>query len=229
MAVIEGGTSAALQEVGAAAQKGGHVIQKPDDAGALGHYVAHLFTGNMAANAGALSELAQFRYTGTNQIVVYSVTLEHFRSLATAFVAGNYLFDVIKSITWTVDGSGGVTQVPEKVRTSFAAPTATCRVATTAPLGAGTKTLATQPLRAIRGIISVAINGMQLGSIAATANVTVGYPGPVPLLTVTGDYPGAAHPLHLIQNEGFSIRATVPGTGVWEAAFTIRFAELTAY
>lgn len=38
MAVIEGGTSGVLLETGAAAAKGAHVIIKPVDHGALGHY-----------------------------------------------------------------------------------------------------------------------------------------------------------------------------------------------
>lgn len=206
-----------------------HINQRPDDYGALGHYRAHLFTGNIAAGAGALSELVQIRYTGTTKVVIYSIVLEHFRSLGTAFAAGNFLFDVIKSTGWSVDGTGGATQVPEKLRTSMATPTTTFRVATTAALGAGTKTLATQPYRAIRGIASVAINGMQLGSISATANITVGYPGAVPMVPAFGDTPVGAHPIVLVQNEGLSVRATVPGTGVWEAAFTVLYSEVPNY
>jgi len=207
-----------------------HVSVRPDPVGALGHYIAHVFTGNIGAGAGALSELVQLRYTSTNNVIVYDVVLEHFRSLGTAFVAGNFLFDVIKSTAWTADGTGGVTQVPILFRTGFAVPTATVRVATTAALGAGTKTLALQPFRAIRGIVSTAINAHMLGLISAAANITVGYPIPsygIPMLP-DPTLPGA-YPVHLGNNEGLSIRATVPGTGVWEAAFTIRFAETTGY
>lgn len=230
MAVIEGGVSATLAGVAAEAQKGLHVIVKPDDAGALGHYVGHLFTGNIAAGAAALSELVQLRYTGTNLVIVHDVILEHFRSLGTAFAAGDFLFSATRATGWTADGTGGATQVPEKLRTSFAAPTATLRIATTAALGAGTKTLATQPLRAIRGIVSTGVNAMQLGLISASANITVGYPATPNGISLVPDaeLPGS-YPIILAQNEGLSIRATVPGTGVWEAAFTIRLAEVTAF
>ena len=204
-----------------------HVSVRPDGAGALGHYMAHVFTGNIAAGAGALSELLQLRYTGTKVVVVYDVTLEHFRSLGTAFAAGNFLFDLIKATAWTVDGTGGGTQVPEKLRTSMAVPTATVRIATTAALGAGTKTLNTNPYRAIRGIASTAVNAFMIGPISAAANVTVGYPGSIPLV-LDSNTPNA-YPMVLVQNEGLVARATVPGTGVWEAAFTIRFAEVNAY
>lgn len=234
MAVInDPNTAANITRVGAVDTSAGgaslHVVLRPDEYGTLGHYRSHVFTGNIAAGAGALSELVQLRYTGTNKVIIYSIILEHFRSLGTAFAPGNFLFDVIKSTNWTVDGTGGATQTPEKLRTSMAAPTYTIRVATTAALGAGTKTLATQPYRAIRGIVSTAVNGMQLGSISAAANITVGYPGAVPLVPAFGDLPTGAHPIVLVQNEGVSCRATVPGTGVWEAAFTILCAEVTNY
>jgi hypothetical protein len=231
MAVLEGGVSAALAGVGAEAQKGLHVIVKPDDVGALGQYVFHGVTGSVAAGAGALSEVVQLRYTGGNAVLVYEVVLESFVA-TTAFAAGSYLFDVIKSINFTVDGTGGGTQVPEKLRTSFSAPTATVRIATTAALGAGTKTLATQPFRAIRGnaTTGVAVTGgeTELGPMTSAA-ISVGYPGAVPLYPSPAVPDQNAHPIHLIANEGLSIRATVPATGVWIASFTIRFAEVTAY
>lgn len=205
-----------------------HTDVRPICAGSLGHFVTHAFTGNIAAGAAGLSELLQLRYTGTNKMVITDVWLEHFRSLGTAFAAGNFLFDCIKATAWTVDGTGGANQTPEKLRESMAAPTHTIRIATTAALGAGTKTLKTQPYRAIRGIVSTAINGMQLGSIAAAANVTVGYPlSGVPLLapsTLPNPFP-----VVLAINEGLVIRATVPGTGVWEASFTIRAVEVENY
>lgn len=206
-----------------------HVSLRPDEYGTLGHYKSHVFTGNIGAGAGALSELVQLRYTGTGKAIIYVVMLEHFRSLGTAFAAGNFLFDVIKSTGWSVDGTGGGTQVPIKLRTSMATPNSTVRVATTAALGAGTKTLDAQPIRAIRGIASIAVNGHMLGSISATANITVGYPGAVPLFPDPGELAVGTHPIVLAQNEGISIRATVPATGVWEAAFTIRHAEVANY
>lgn len=211
---------------GGAAQ---HVSVRPDEYGALGHYKSHVFTGNIGAGAGALSELVQLRYTGTGKVIIYTVTIEHFRSLGTAFAAGNYLFDIIKSTGWSVDGTGGGTQVPIKLRTSMAVPTSTVRVATTAALGAGTKTLEAQPFRAVRGIVSTAVNGHMLSAISAAANVQVGYSGVVTLFPDPGELATGAHPIVLAQNEGVSIRATVPATGVWEAAFTIRHAEVANY
>jgi len=226
-----GGVSGSAAEVGAATQKGVHVIVKPDDVGSLGHFMFHGVTGSVAAGASALSEIVQFRYTGSNLTLIYDIIMESFVA-TTAFAAGSYLFDVIKSTSWTVDGTGGTTQVPEKVRTSHGAPTVTARIASTAALGAGTKTLATNPLRAIRGNVStgVAVTGgeTQLGPQTSAA-ISVGYPGPAALYPSPFVPDQAAYPITLAQNEGISIRATVPATGVWIASFTARMAEVTAY
>lgn len=231
MAVLEGGVSASIAEVGAGAQKGLHVITKPDDVGSLGHYMFHGVTGSVAAGAGALSEIVQFRYTGSNLCLIYNTVLESFVA-TTAFAAGAFLFDVVKATAWTVDGTGGGTQVPEKVRTSHAAPTVTARIATTGALGAGTKTLATQPVRAIRGNTStgVAVAGgeTELGAMTSAA-ISVGYPGPVALYPSPFVPDQNSYPIVLAQNEGLVIRATVPATGVWIASFTARMAEVTAY
>jgi hypothetical protein len=225
------GPSANVAEVGAGAQKALHVTGKPDDVGALGQYMAHGVTGSVGAGAGALSEIVQLRYPGANLALVYSVVLESFVA-TTAFAAGSYLFDVIRAAPWGTDGTGGATQVPEKLRTSFAAPTATFRIATTAALGAGTKTLATQPLRAIRGNTStgVAVAGGETEvGVMSSAQISVGYPGPVALYPSPFAPDQVVYPITLANNEGVVVRATVPATGVWIASFTIRFAEVTAY
>jgi len=228
---IIGGTSGALAEVGAASQKGMHVILKPDDVGSLGQYMISCVTGSMAAGLAAASEILQLRYTGANLLLIYDVVLESFVA-TTAFVAGTWAFDVIRATAWTVDGTGGATQVPEKLRTSFAAPTATARIATTAALGAGTKTLATVSLRVIRGNTStgVAVAGgeTQVG-VQSSAQISVGYPGAVPIYPSPAVPDQNAYPIVCAQNEGIAIRASVPGTGVWVASFTARVAEVTAY
>lgn len=209
-----------------------HVNVRPDDYGGLGHYKGHMLTGTMVAGLSAASEIMQLRYTGTGKVIVYTINIEHFRSLGTAFAAvstENFKFDVIKSTGWSVDGTGGGTLVPEKMRVSMATPTTTLRIATTTGLGAGTKTPTTNPYRAIRGIHNTAINSMQLGLSLAAANIVVGYPGSAALLPAFGDWPTGSHPVVLANNEGLSVRATVNATGTWEAAITVTFAEVPNY
>lgn len=232
MAVInDPSTAANVARVGPVDTSAGgasqHVVIRPDDSGSLGHYYAHVATGTIGAGAPALSEIVQLRYTGGNRLVLYLATLDLFRS-GVAFVAGAYLFDIIRSINWTVDGSGGVTQAPIRMRTTMPASVATVRVATTAALGAGTKTLDPAAIRAIRGIVSTAADAMMMGTISSPTNVTVGSVEPLLLFPAREALIGA-YPLVLAANEGVSIRATVPGTGTWSAAFTLVFSEVPAY
>src|SRR5438046_1072246 len=70
MAVIEGGTSATLMDVGAAAAKGAHVIAKPTDHGALGAYLYGGFTGILPAALAANSEIYQFRWTDVTRLAI---------------------------------------------------------------------------------------------------------------------------------------------------------------
>jgi hypothetical protein len=68
MAVIEGGTTGALQEVGAGSQSGAHTCLKPVPFGALGHYgLAVNFA--LVATQAAVSRLFEIRNTGANLII----------------------------------------------------------------------------------------------------------------------------------------------------------------
>ena len=142
----------------------------------------------------------------------------------TFFAAGVPVqIDMIKSTGWTVAGTGGTAITPAalmKKRTSMGSSlvaSGDMRIATTAALGAGTKTLETLALSSIlaAGPITASLNGQIVapGSTLFEANVAQG-----------------EHPLALVQNEGFSIRAVaVPATGTWMASITVDWTEVTAY
>jgi hypothetical protein len=95
------------------------------------------------------------------------------------------------------------------------------RVATTAALGAGTKTL------------DAALVGQLLGHSSG------GFGSATPIIgslylprdgQIFRARPEAGeHPILLEQNEGFVIRATVPATGVWNLGFQVHWAEATTY
>lgn len=238
MAVINDPTTGAnIARVGAIDTAAGdvplHVEVRPSPMGSLGQYMAFGQTGSIGA--GALAdpggELFQLRYTGSNTVLVHSVTIE-FMAVTTAFVTGEIAYSVTKAVSWSIDGTGGALQTPEKLRTSMAAPTATFRVPTTAALGAGTKTLATNYIRKIRGNSltgAAGAGGIPLLVPTTSAAVTSGFN--VPLALYPGPYASdnAAHPIHLIQNEGIVVRLIQPGTGVAIHGCTIRFSEVTAY
>jgi hypothetical protein len=91
------------------------------------------------------------------------------------------------------------------------------RIATTAALGAGTKTLEANSLQAI----------VAAGPITASLNGEIIAPGTILWQAEVGD---GEHPLVLVANEGFVIRSVaVPATGTWQIAVQVDWAEVTAY
>ena len=131
--------------------------------------------------------------------------------------------DLVKSTGWTVAGTLGTAISPAallKRRTSMGSSlvaSGDMRIATTAALGAGTKTLETYALSSIAAA----------GPITASLNGGIVAPGTILWQAEVGD---GEHPLVLAQNEGFSIRSVaVPATGTWTAAVNIDWAEVTAY
>jgi len=229
------GAGGSVVEAGAFAAKGLHAIAKPQDYGALGHYRAVLTTGTIAAGMAANGELVQMRWvdaTGKVCVITHIAVLE-FRNITTAFAAGPYNFNVIRSTAWTVDGGGGgaVSVVDPQLQLRAAAMGASLfstgfRLATTAALTAGTKTFDTLPMGACFGNVGSTPAIAQL-YIPAGSPVT-GYGGPGVDL-INPDTGAGEHPIVLAQNEGISIRATVPATGTWIASFLVKWAELTAF
>lgn len=228
------GASGAVGEVGAAAAKGLHSIAKPQDYGVHGAYTAVLTTGTMAAAMAANGELVQMRWIDATRVcVIHEVAVLEFRNITTAFAAGVYQFNLIRSTGWSADGTGGVNPsvVDPQLQMRAAAMGASLfstgfRLATTAALGAGTKTFDTLPMGACFG---------NVGSTPAIAEYFIpkgggvtgtGGPG-IPLFKC--DLASGEHPIVLGQNEGVSIRGTVPATGTWIASFLVKWAELAAF
>lgn len=228
------GASGSVVEAGAVAAKGLHVIAKPQDYGALGHYRAVLTTGTIAAGMAANGELVQMRWVdATRFCVIQEVEVLEFRNIAAAFAAGPYNFNVIRSTAWSADGTGGnaVGVADPQLQVRAAAMGATLfstgfRLATTAALGAGTKTLDTLPMGACFG---------NVGSTPAIAQLYIPTGAPVTGYGGRGiellhpDIGAGEHPVVLAQNEGISIRATVPATGTWIASFLVKWAECVAF
>jgi len=187
----------------------------PLDYNANGIYSLFVPTGVIAAGLAANSEIFQFRNSqSAKQIKVLYVGLQAAVD-ATGFTAGAAIFDMIKSTGWSGQGTGGTAvtlgaaefldhtgQVPSVMAAGD------IRIASTGALGAGTKTLATNA---------------QAGAVASAgaAGQVILYPADI--LYVDGpDYT----PFTLKQNEGFSLRATVPATGTWKAGVQIVWSEL---
>jgi len=228
------GAGGSVAEVGAFTAKGLHAILKPVDYGALGHYRGVFTTGTMAAGMAANGELIQMRWVdATRYCVIQEVSVLEFRNITTAFAAGPYQFNVIRSTAWSADGTGGgVVSVADpqlQVRSSTMGASLFAtgfRLATTAALGAGTKTFDTLPMGACFGNVGSTPAIAQL-YIPAGSPVT-GYGGPG-IELMHPDIGTGEHPVVLAQNEGISVRATVPATGTWIASFLLKWCEVTAF
>lgn len=224
MAIQIQGSGGTVAEVDGTTFRSQRITPRPVDHGALGAYCYGGFTGILPAALGANSEIFQFRWThASNLAVIRKIRISACVS-TTFFAAGVPVqIDLVKSTGWSAAGTGGTAISPAallKRRTSMGSSlvaSGDIRIATTAALGAGTKTLETLSLSTLAapGPITASLNG---GFIA---------PGTILWQAEVGD---GEHPLVLVQNEGFSIRSVaVPATGTWTAAITVDWAETTAY
>lgn len=196
---------------------------RPIDDGALGHYSLGAGTGVLPAALGANSEIFQFRWTDATRLcVINRITLSAAVS-TTMFAAGVPVqIDLVKATAWSAAGTGGTAIAPAallKKRTSMGSSlvaSGDIRIATTAALGAGTKTLEGSALAML----------MAPGPITGALNGQIIAPG-TPLLY---NVPGEDHPLVLAQNEGFVVRSVaVPPTGTWQVTVQVDWTEAPAF
>lgn len=210
-----GGTDA---EVDGTTFRAIRVTQRPVDYGALGIYSASALTGTMAAGLGAASEVCQFRWTdATRYGAIYRVTWDGLAGSATSFVAGFGSINLTIARGWSADGTGGtaltLTGNNQKLRTAMGtALVGTLRISSTAALGAGTKTLDSNPIDQISLTFGTAANTQVTGRVVLFDAQETNY-----------------HPIILASNEGVAVRVTVPGTGTWQGGVTIAWAELAAF
>jgi len=229
MAVLEGGTSAVVAEVGAVSAKGLHVITKPIDHGVLGHYRIAPSTGILGATLAANAQLLQFKWTDATRLAVITYIEARFQTLTkfTAATLTDYgsLDGIVIRPTYTGGGGGTaltMTGNNAKVRTSMGTSlVGEIRVATTGLLTAVSATLDTQPF----------CSWTMTGS-TATSSATVEQGNSQGGIMYDADNGGGgSHPLVLAQNEGFIIRnRTVwPAAGTGMYSFTVHWAEVTAF
>lgn len=218
------GNSGAVAEVDGTTFRAQRVTPRPVDHGSLGAYAYGGFTGILPAALGANSEIFQFRWADATRLAVIRKIRISASVTTTFFAAGVPVqIDLVKSTGWTGAGTGGTGLTLAallKRRTSMGSSLAVggdIRIATTAALGAGTKTLETLSLGSI----------LAGGPITASVNGTIIAPGTILWQAEVGD---GEHPLVLAQNEGFSVRSVaVPATGTWQASVNVDWAETTAY
>lgn len=224
MAIQIQGSGGSVAEVDGTTFRAVRTTSRPVDHGALGAYAFGGFTGILPAALAANSEIFQFRWTdATRMAVIRKIRISAVVS-TTFFAAGVPVqIDLVKATGWSVQGTGGTGAAPAatlKRRSSMGSTlvaSGDIRIATTAALGAGTKTLEGNSLTAI----------VAPGPITASLNGQIIAPGTILWQAEVGD---GEHPLVLVQNEGFVVRSVaVPATGTWTASVTVDWAETTAY
>lgn len=218
------GNGGVVAEVDGTSFRAHRVSVRPTDHGALGHYGYGGFTGILPAALAANSEIFQFRWADATRLAVIR-KIKFSASVSTTFFAAGVpvQIDLVRSTGWSVAGTLGTAISPAallKKRTAMGSSlvaSGDMRIATTAALGAGTKTLDTLAHSTI----------LAGGPITASLNGTIFAGGTVLWEAEVGD---GEHPLILAQNEGISVRSVaVPATGTWTAAIRIDWAELTSY
>lgn len=230
MAVLEGATSAALAEVGAAAAKGLHMIAKPNDAGALGHYRISVVTGTLAAALAASAVIFSARWGDATRLALITSLRTRFLPLTvftTATLTDHTSVDAYIGRSFSAAHTGGtaltLTGNNNKMRASMGSSLfSDMRIATTAALGGGTITPDAQPFsQSIR-------KGNRTNAAAGTEET---YLPTADGMNVDFDTARGEHPILLAQNEGIVIRNRT----VWPAAGTgillveMAWSELTAY
>lgn len=223
MAIIQSGATTDLLTV-EASHKAARITPRPTDHGSLGHYQYGGLTGIIPAALGANSEIFQFRWTHATYIALIRRIKISACVTTTFFAAGVPVqIDLLKASAWSGQGTGGTSVTPSatlKKRASMgstAVAAGDIRIATTAALGAGTKTLEANSISTIvaPGPITASLNGQIIPSGTILFESELG----------DGDYPIA-----LVQNEGFVIRSVaVPATGTWQAAVTIEWSEVSSF
>jgi len=197
---------------------------KPIDMQGLGAYGWGGATGILPAALGANSEIFQFRWADATRFAIIRKVKISAAVSTTFFAAGVPVqIDLIKSTAWTVAGTGGTAITPAatlKKRTSMPSTLLAAgdmRIATTAALGAGTKTLETYPMTSI----------VAAAPITASLNGSIIAPGTILWQSEIAD---GEHPLILAQNEGFSVRSVaVPATGTWQVSIEVQWSEASSY
>jgi len=219
MSIQVQGNGGTVAEVGGTTFRALIVNAKPLDYGALGIYVKSLTTGTMAAGLAAASTVYSWRWGDATRLgVVQYHELDGFGGSATAFTAGFALIKMFAARSFTASDTGGtagtLTGNNSKLRTSMGTTLLTdVRISSTAALGAGTRTLDT--------------DGMAQYAFTIGTATSIQYITNVPLFGFESQ--GNEMPFVCAQNEGFIDQATVPATGTWQAGFTTRWGEVTAF
>lgn len=216
MPVQVAGNGGTNMEVDGTTWRAQRVVQRPIDHGAApGHFRVKGHTGALAATLAALAPLAAVRYTGSNLMILTGcrVSVAISGAITAAVQTG---LELIKATSWTVSdtGAGSSTPTPVKARTTYGTSgIGDLRIAGTAALTAGTRTLDTSPF----------------AGVAFGTGTAVGTTALVPTEII--DPNSYDHPMIFGQNEGFVLRMSHagPATGTVVVNMELRWSEVATF
>lgn len=203
-----------------------HVTPGPLPVGSGGGFRLSMVSGTIGATLAANSELFQFRYlTGASRVcLVHGISVSAGANVAASAAALLSLKATIAR-NWTAPGTGGtratLTGNNQKLRTAHAtSEVSDAGMATTAALGAGTKTLDAHDI----GGVSY---GVGTGALTVSPNFTL-----LPKTNLLGDFAGSlAFPLVLAHQEGFVIRSGIigPAAMTWALTVDVAWSEVQSF
>ena len=227
MAIQIQGSGGVMAEVDGTTFRALRVTARPVNFGSLGSHRLGMASGIIAAALAANSELFQFRWPdATNLALVHHIDLNASANIA-ATAAVSVSIAMVIARGWTGIGTGGLRAVLTgnigKLRTSFGTSLVSdAGIATTAALGAGTKTID----HATNNFAEVAI-GIGTGAITTTPNLSL-----LPENRIFDAADQGDCPIIFTQNEGFIIRNGViawPATMTWKLCVNVGWSEAASF
>ena len=172
-------------------------------------------SGAMVAGLAAAAPIYAFHWPASLLALVRRVRVSAWTN-GTAFTAGLATFDLYAARAFTAQYGGGnvanLTGDAAQLRSTMGASKAEIMYAATVALTPGTRTLDPDPLH----------------SLTVAAPATANAPFSAAPLTLFEKLQGE-HPLLLVANEGFVIRASVPAAGIWSFAVTTEWDEIEIF
>lgn len=221
MAIIQGVSSGNGLEI----DSDKHVLSnaRPPAFGALGYYRQAMVTGAVAATLGAGSTLFSFRWTDATRLcLIQSIRVN---AIVSGLITTGVQFDLAAFIarSFTASDTGGTASLPasgqQKLRTSMGNSLAgDVRIAATAALGVGTRTVDAFPIGRIVGFTGTTVGTQVFGSGSDA----------IPLyFRDNSDH----HPIVLAQNEGILVQNPLagPATGTLTMLVKIEWGEVASY
>lgn len=191
----------------------------------LGFYSANFITGNIAATLAAASPLVSMRWSSTSSYAVI-LGIRAGIEIVTAVTAATIMdLEAIIARSFTVADTTGTATTPSKMRGSMATSAfADLRVATTATLTAGTRTLDSVGFAFANFPILQNTNATGTAVLLAVGNGA-------PMQDLYRANHNGGHPVVLAANEGLVIRNSTASaaTGTWKQIVTVEWAELAYF